>query len=116
MCGISTMDSPELCCSRKRTVKGKLNQAGIQVSSPCHTLHDAPETVVATVHVFETSERGRTAHYKLTSTVMLYMSKELSSPTDKTDTTTGTGGVTLGGNMTRQVRFSLCLRFVTIIR
>jgi len=42
------------------------------------------------IHVFEASERGRTAHYQLTSTVMLQMkSKE--------------GKVELSGSMTRQV-------------
>ncbi|GAA5912105.1 F-actin-capping protein subunit beta [Sporobolomyces salmoneus] len=57
------------------------------------------------VHVFESSSSGtsassslRTCSYKLTSTVMLYMSKPLSS----SETTTVKGEVNLGGSMTRQ--------------
>ncbi|SCV69339.1 BQ2448_2359 [Microbotryum intermedium] len=47
------------------------------------------------VHVFEASERGRTAHYKLTSTVMLYISRTaIKLPKSKE--------VTLCGSMTRQ--------------
>lgn len=45
------------------------------------------------IHVFEVQERGRNAHYKLTSTIMLYMitnGQEL-------------GNVNLSGSMTRQV-------------
>lgn len=45
------------------------------------------------IHVFEAIERGRTTHYKLTSTVILSLS-----------TTAGTiGDMDLSGNMTRQV-------------
>lgn len=44
------------------------------------------------IHVFEASERGRSAHYKLTSTVLLYM---ITSNADL-------GNVTLSGSMTRQ--------------
>lgn len=50
----------------------------------------------STVHVFEASERQRVAHYKLTSTVMLYMIQGASSSAE----------VALGGSMTRQVRLS----------
>jgi capping protein beta len=61
------------------------------------------------IHVFEASERGRTAHYKLTSTVMLSLvtrpssastSKSTSAP--NTNTTTS-GSTTLSGSMTRQI-------------
>ena len=45
------------------------------------------------VHVFEASERARTCHYKLTSTVILYLSREDES----------IGEMNLSGNMTRQV-------------
>lgn len=46
------------------------------------------------IHVFEVQERGRNAHYKLTSTVLLYMvtnNQEL-------------GNLNLSGSMTRQVQ------------
>lgn len=55
---------------------------------------------IPAVHVFETSERGRTSHYKLTSTVMLYMVKGV----PKTEKAIVEGDVALGGSMTRQVR------------
>jgi len=45
------------------------------------------------IHVFEAIDRARTAHYKLTSTVIL----SLSSSTD------ALGSLDLSGNMTRQV-------------
>lgn len=41
------------------------------------------------IHVFETSERGRAAHYKLTSTIMLQMISD-------------EGKIELSGSMTRQ--------------
>lgn len=46
------------------------------------------------IHVFEAQEKGRNAHYKLTSTVMLYM------VTNKPDL----GNLNLSGSMTRQVK------------
>lgn len=67
------------------------------------------------IHVFETVERGRQAHYKLTSTVMLQLTTRKGGPGAageraaekekgpdglKTD-----GEITLSGSMTRQVRF-----------
>lgn len=45
------------------------------------------------VHVFEASERARTCHYKLTSTVILHLSRENES----------IGEMNLSGNMTRQI-------------
>jgi capping protein (actin filament) muscle Z-line, beta len=45
------------------------------------------------IHVFETSERPRTSHYKLTSTVILHLANE----------TDALGEMNLSGNMTRQV-------------
>ena len=51
------------------------------------------------IHVFEAIERGRTTHYKLTSTVILSLS-----------TTAGTlGNLDLSGNMTRQVEQDLAV-------
>lgn len=79
---------------------------GIPVSVHCKTR--APSDVLTpclepaiTVHVFEASERGRQASYKLTSTVMLYLVKPLA--TAEADGSTS-GDIRLGGSMTRQVR------------
>lgn len=44
------------------------------------------------IHVFEANERGRTAHYKLTSTVMLHVLRRDGA----------IGELELGGSMTRQ--------------
>ncbi|KAJ3778128.1 F-actin capping protein [Lentinula raphanica] len=55
------------------------------------------------IHVFETAERGRQAHYKLTSTVMLQLT--IQSDDRKAEDKEGwkrEGEVTLGGSMTRQ--------------
>lgn len=57
---------------------------------------EADEGAIA-VHVFEASERQRTAHYKLTSTIMLYMVQGKGTESE----------VALGGSMTRQVRTRL---------
>lgn len=46
------------------------------------------------IHVFEVQEKGRNAHYQLTSTVLLYM------VTNKQEL----GHMNLSGSMTRQVR------------
>ncbi|KAI0635766.1 F-actin-capping protein subunit beta [Trametes polyzona] len=67
------------------------------------------------IHVFEAAERGRQAHYKLTSTIMLQMvDRSAGSRASKDDKTTGAGKeqtagdakregeVTLSGSMTRQ--------------
>ncbi|KAH0560084.1 hypothetical protein GP486_003390 [Trichoglossum hirsutum] len=49
------------------------------------------------IHVFEAIDRARTAHYKLTSTVILHLNTGAES----------LGEMDLSGNMTRQVRTSL---------
>lgn len=54
-----------------------------------------PEDAVGSwqsIHVFEASERGRSAHYKLTSTVMLELATK----------SAGIGDVNLSGSLTRQ--------------
>jgi capping protein (actin filament) muscle Z-line, beta len=71
------------------------------------------------IHVFETAERGRQAHYKLTSTIMLQLITRRRSSDDESppqtqqqhqhkqgnpELWTGEGEVTLSGSMTRQVR------------
>lgn len=45
------------------------------------------------IHVFEAVDRGRTTHYKLTSTVILHLSTSNES----------LGDMDLSGNMTRQI-------------
>lgn len=63
------------------------------------------------IHVFETVERGRQAHYKLTSTVMLHLitrkgsDSEVKTPTNsakKDGNVKRDGEVNLSGSMTRQ--------------
>jgi len=64
------------------------------------------------IHVFEAVERGRQAHYKLTSTIMLQLITRTGSENDGKSSTEkkGTEGwkrdgeVSLSGSMTRQVR------------
>lgn len=63
------------------------------------------------IHVFETAERGRQAHYKLTSTVMLQLitrkgtEGEVKVPAEKKgpENNKRDGEVSLSGSMTRQV-------------
>lgn len=65
------------------------------------------------IHVFETVERGRQAHYKLTSTIMLHLitrnsensnNNTLTSANRKTpEGRKSNGEVSLSGSMTRQV-------------
>jgi capping protein beta len=68
------------------------------------------------IHVFEAVERGRQAHYKLTSTIMLQLITRKATDNDGKSNTEkrGTEGwkrdgeISLSGSMTRQViRFSL---------
>ena len=63
------------------------------------------------IHVFEASERGRQAHYKLTSTIMLNMVNKTEKQANEGEKKTG-GEIGLSGSMTRQVSPTLCvLRF-----
>jgi len=55
------------------------------------------------IHVFEAAERGRQAHYKLTSTIMLQMvDRGAARGADAKADGTRAGEVTLSGSMTRQ--------------
>lgn len=54
------------------------------------------------LHVFECQERGRSAKYKLTSTVMLVLATKTAAKAEKVEGE-GNGQVTLSGSMTRQV-------------
>ena len=72
------------------------------------------------IHVFEAAERGRQAHYKLTSTIMLHMVDRLSTSShaqergpsvkekDEKSDVKRDGEVSLSGSMTRQVCTSNC--------
>lgn len=74
--------------------------AALTSSSPSE-----PSGAWDSIHVFEVAERGRQAHYKLTSTVMLSMIDRgvgQSSKEDKVEAKRD-GEVTLSGSMTRQV-------------
>ena len=81
------------------------------------------------IHVFEAAERGRQAHYKLTSTIMLQIvDRSASTRASKEDSTVTKGGrfgstekpeqdnvkrdgeVTLSGSMTRQTEQDLPLQ------
>lgn len=57
------------------------------------------------LHVFECHERGRSAKYKLTSTVMLVLETATLAKAENKglEDSEGKGGVTLSGSMTRQV-------------
>ncbi|KAG1744040.1 F-actin-capping protein subunit beta [Suillus paluster] len=78
------------------------------------TSPDEPSGSWDSIHVFETAERGRQAHYKLTSTVMLELvtkqnnkaeeTSVLGEPEKKTSEQgwKSSGEITLSGSMTRQ--------------
>jgi capping protein (actin filament) muscle Z-line, beta len=67
------------------------------------------------IHVFEAAERGRQAHYKLTSTIMLQLTTKTGDVTNSADTVSKAkedgakhgsgsrdGDIVLSGSMTRQ--------------
>lgn len=74
------------------------------------------------IHVFEAVERGRQAHYKLTSTIMLQLITKKGSDNDSksnvekkgTDSWKRDGEVSLSGSMTRQVRLHLRVMRITV--
>lgn len=70
------------------------------------TKDQAPQGSWDSLHVFECAERGRSAKYKLTSTVMLVLNTATASRPEVKGLDgelDGRGGVTLSGSMTRQV-------------
>lgn len=76
------------------------------------------------IHVFEAAERGRQAHYKLTSTVMLQMVDRATSKSDSVfagrekddkNEVKREGEVTLSGSMTRQVSCRSSIQFDLVI-
>lgn len=75
---------------------------------------DEPSGTWDSIHVFETAERGRQAHYKLTSTVMLHLVTRRTEDARTQAVATqekkasdhgskSSGEVDLSGSMTRQV-------------
>jgi hypothetical protein len=82
------------------------------------TSPDEPSGSWDSIHVFETAERGRQAHYKLTSTVMLELVTKQNNKAEETFVVgepekkasqqgwKSSGEVALSGSMTRQVGVS----------
>ena len=69
---------------------------------------DAPSGAWDSIHVFEAAERGRTAHYRLTSTIMLHLRTKTQTRVSDIDEAKNlgkeeAGEITLRGSMTRQV-------------
>lgn len=75
------------------------------------SLPNEPSGSWDSIHVFEAAERGRQAHYKLTSTIMLQMTnrsiaaagKDERSKESSAGDASREGEVLLSGSMTRQV-------------
>ena len=97
--------------------KGKLPPADAdRTASTCQPIYNPWCSVVLTpasptessgswdsIHVFEASERGRQAHYKLTSTIMLNMVNKKNDSQGNGDGKKTSGEIGLSGSMTRQV-------------
>jgi len=62
----------------------------------------APSSSWDSIHVFEAAERGRQAHYKLTSTIMLYLGTKKEGVKGSVEQTSK-GEILLSGSMTRQI-------------
>lgn len=69
------------------------NRVGVSVSSPSGGDNDKIKGCWDSIHVVEVLDKGRTAHYKLTSTVMLWLQTIKAA----------SGTMNLGGSLTRQV-------------
>lgn len=78
------------CCLRK----GHVRMARIEDTSRASLAQIVPQVLISASSPQEKSS-GRTAHYKLTSTVMLWLQTNKS----------GSGTMNLGGSLTRQVQF-----------
>jgi len=86
------------------------------------TSPDEPSGSWDSIHVFETVERGRQAHYKLTSTVMLELVTKQTTKAEETFVPgepekkssqqgwKSSGEITLSGSMTRQVGLARIMR------
>ena len=95
------MDLRELCYSRNvrhdsvtSLLRKTTSQANLDIAA---TPGGSTQGVWDSIHVFEAIERGRTRHYKLTSTLILSLSTEAGN----------LGDMDLSGNMTRQVEQDL---------
>jgi len=64
--------------------------------------HSEPSGSSDSIHVFETVERGRQAHYKLTSTIMLQLITRRESAEADVASWKHDGEISLSGSMTRQ--------------
>jgi hypothetical protein len=118
-------------CSRKVRISN-IYFTMIQPITPTAMIPNTPSEPSGSwdsIHVFEASERGRQAHYKLTSTIMLQLVTHKGAESDATDGQDRRGAgvgaeghgkgksegwkkegeVSLSGSMTRQVR--LCSPF-----
>src|SRR5262245_33141504 len=105
-----TADSQASFCSR-RVRRTRLFRISSFHSIRCSAMSPAsasePSGSWDSIHVFETGERGRTAHYKLTSTIMLHLvttrGKEEKDVVDEKDKErnewTREGEVSLSGSM-----------------
>lgn len=71
------------------------------LASPSGASDASPTGTWDSLHVFESHERGRSAKYKLTATVMLVLETPTASHGDKVEGE-AKGKVTLSGSMTRQ--------------
>lgn len=114
---LTTVGSPGWCCSRKVGIYLLCALHTKLINFKAMTPNSAyePSGSWDSIHVFETVERGRQAHYKLTSTVMLQLvtRKGSDGETDAAEKGNGSGSksgtkhegeVSLSGSMTRQVR------------
>ncbi|KAI5278747.1 F-actin-capping protein subunit beta, partial [Ascosphaera acerosa] len=75
--------------------------------SPAIDSRTGPSSGWDSIHVFEATDRARTCHYKLTSTVILHLSTGGGSSAG-TGTKAG-GEMDLSGNMTRQVEETMAV-------
>jgi len=78
--------------------------AGVVVLKKVLNVGDAsaPSSSWDSIHVFEAAERGRQAHYKLTSTIMLYLGTKKEGVKGSVEQTSK-GEILLSGSMTRQI-------------
>jgi hypothetical protein len=126
-CGISTRASLVLCFSRNVCFLLFFRYDSlvmIMISMSCVTrgylalgspdAKSEPSGSWDSIHVFEATERGRQAHYKLTSTIMLSMVNRGFKSDSEGDKEKGKievkrdGETTLSGSMTRQVSLLPC--------
>jgi capping protein beta len=77
----------------------------VALSTSTSSASSSPTGSWDSLHVFECHERGRSAKYKLTSTVMLVLETATGAKVEGkgSEDAEGKGGVTLSGSMTRQV-------------